>query len=696
MLRVLKSVVLFFIFFFLTSILSAQEYLSAAADTLLHGSLQEQLANNLIEQLLESVDSEQDPTEWMERWQHYMANPQSIQAISQRDLQELGFINALQLQAFIAYRNEYGPFTSLLELQAIPHWDANTIQLLLPFVSLPRASERQLLKNIFQQKPQQDLLLRYARALETPEGYKIVDPTRSRYLGALDRYLVRYRLHFADDFRIAITMKQDAGEPFFSRYQPEGFDFYAASLYLKKWKSFKQLILGDYTLQIAQGLLAWGGLGFGKGTQVGQVAKQGVGAKPYTSSLEYNFFRGITGTYTFRALEFTPFIAFQYVDGNVQKTDSGRFVSSFGRTGYHRTPTEIQNKNSLAQLVYGLNTVYRKRSLTLGSAVLHTRYDAYKVRPNTLRNYYDFEGDNLLTMNVYGNYTFRNLYFFGEYAFNPSYSEGRAFITGLLAGLTKRASLAVVYRDYGKEYKHLWGNGLGEKSNTQNERGLYMGFVYQQPRKFDWNTYVDIFYFPGPSYLADFRAQGMDLMSQFNWIQNRKDQYTFRVRYRLRMENYLPTGAPDNSLVPIDRWQLRLQYHMQYTPVWSFRARLEGVSYQKVPAAEELGWMVYQDIFYRKAAYRLNIRVAYFATASYAARIYAYENDLLFAASFPSYFNRGWRYYLNVQVKLTKNLNSWVRYARFQYPDLENLGSGLDLIRGNQRSELKLQLRYQF
>ncbi|MNT62510.1 hypothetical protein D3C72_2002360 [compost metagenome] len=107
--------------------------------------------------------------------------------------------------------------------------------------------------------------------------------------------------------------------------------------------------------------------------------------------------------------------------------------------------------------------------------------------------------------------------------------------------------------------------------------------------------------------------------------------------------------------------------------------------------------MCYQDIFWKSSAgkFQSNIRVAYFDAASYDNRIYAYEQDVLYASGFGMYNTRGWRMYLNLQYRLSRHVQVWAKYAIYYYPERGSIGTGLDQIEGNKKSEVKVQLRWQ-
>ena len=91
-----------------------------------------------------------------------------------------------------------------------------------------------------------------------------------------------------------------------------------------------------------------------------------------------------------------------------------------------------------------------------------------------------------------------------------------------------------------------------------------------------------------------------------------------------------------------------------------------------------------------------NARFAVFRTPSYNTRIYAYENDVLYSFSIPAYYGNGIRYYFTLRYNATRWLDVWVRWAQTYRSDVKVIGSGLDAIDGNKRSEIKVQMRVKF
>jgi len=140
--------------------------------------------------------------------------------------------------------------------------------------------------------------------------------------------------------------------------------------------------------------------------------------------------------------------------------------------------------------------------------------------------------------------------------------------------------------------------------------------------------------------------------------------------------------------------------HIDYniSPSISIRNRIEYSSNRLGKGEVKSGVLFYQDIVYRPPIknYSVIFRYALFDTDGYYERIYAYENDVLYGFSIPAYYYKGYRFYILMSARLIRNLDLWFKVAHTSYSNIETIGSGLDEIPGNQKTEIKIQFRYQF
>lgn len=676
-----KNTIIGFLSFFLIS------------DGYAQGQNREQLIEELIEQLADEAGEDFDGDQVTERLLYYYQYKIDLNVTEGEELKELPFLFALQIENLLEHRNKAGPFLSIYELQAIDGFNAQDIERLLLFATISPA------KAFVGIKPKEwlkvgthDLMLRYARMMPTSEGYlRTAEGGKSRYLGNPDRYFVRYRYNLPKHMQLSINMKKDAGEQFFKGAQKNGFDSYSVSLHFPKLGKVENLVLGDFSLRFGQGLSLWTGLGFGKGSLIQNAARQGVGVRPYTSSGETLFFRGIAGTIKLNSLKVSPFVSYRKLDATLDK-DAGVF-SALGTSGHHRTATENANRKSVSQFVYGVDVKYQLNKLNVGANFYQTHFNNFLIPANRLYNQFNFTGDRMENASIYYDYTYRGTYAFGEIAHRLE--GGWGSINGLISSIAHDFSVILLHRSYQKDYFSFYNQAFAESSDAKNENGFYSGLNWAPSRKISWTVYADYFKFPWLKFRVDAPSQGYDLFSFLKYSPNRKTEFNFRYRFRKKQENSI-LESPVNILADIGKHQIRTEAKYIWGGKFSFRNRLEFSFYEKEYQSKEKGILFYQDVLYKPmmSKWSGNMRFAIFNTDSYNSRIYAFENSVLYGYSLPAYSNKGVRFYVNLRHKLTRNMDVWLNYASFIY-DEKGLGSGLDALDGNLKSDLRLQMRLQ-
>ena len=652
----------------------------------------------LLEQIGEELGENVDVSEVIERLQYILKHPLDINKATEEQLSELFFLSPQQISQIIRHREESGDFLSLLELQSISGLDIQTINWLIPFIRLGNTSSfKNLSLNTVRKEDEQMIMIRYGRTLENQQGYQIKDDNRSKYLGDPNAYSLRYRWNYQQRIKIGLNAEKDAGEPFFEKKQKLGFDFYSGYIEVNDLnKSIKKIVLGDFAMQVGQGLVLWNGLNFGKGAWVGTAAKQGVGLRSYSSMNEQNFNRGLAVKLEFSRWSWTPFVAYNRLSGNVELTDSMKWINTINISGLHRTPTEQSYRDAIGQLVIGSDIVYDHKRLKIGLTPLFTHFDGNIVMAEALRNRFDFVGNNLFQLGVHYKYNYRNMYLFGETA--HSIGAGFATVNGIIASLHPKLSAFVNYRNFQRNYHNFFAQTLSESSNVSNEKGLYSGLVYHVTRKFEWVNYIDMFKFAWLRFRVDGPSQGTDFLSQFTYSWYKKGKILLRYRYRIKQENFALANANENTLTDVLRNQVRLEFQYKLSDTWNIKSRGELTFYEKKLDNRSDGFMIFQDVYWKgyRNKLQMNTRFAYFQTQDYDSRIYAYESDVLYASSFPMYYDKGVRTYVNVRYRLLKQMDVWLRYALTNYFGRETIGSGLDLIEGNKRSDIRFQIRWQW
>jgi len=652
---------------------------------------------NITSHLAESLPEEEDLSALTERLSFYKEQPIDLNQAKPDQLKELVFLSALQISNLLRHIRVNGKLKDILELQGIDDFDTETIRRILPYVTVkPGQSYRGLLnlRNLLH-NGNNELILRYGQVLKRQKGFD--ELPGSRYLGSPQKFRLKYKYYLGDQLSFALTGDKDAGESFLGSHSQAGFDFLSASLGLYKNGRFKKIVIGDYSLQFGQGLSLWTGSSFGKGADVAGVAKKDTGLKPYTSADEFAFFRGAGSTVSVsKDIDITSFISFRNLDASLSKSSEAEYsLTTIGISGLHRTASEIRNKGSLRQTAYGTALELRKTSLEAGLLAYHSSYEHQFTKGSARYRQYAFEGKELSNLGFWYSCNLRNIYLFGETA--KSVPGGFALLQGAMTSISRSFSAVILYRNYAKDYHTFYSQGLGAGSDAANEQGWYGGIHWNRGTRWDISVYADLFHFPWAKYRIDSASDGADLMGQISYLPRKNLKLNFRISIKVGEQN-LSSSLPVNPLARLYKENCRLGASWRLNSKMKMENRVEITQFRKGNAASTYGCMIFQDADYSPLSSRFsaNIRLAFFSTASYENRIYAYEDDVLYGAGSGLYNGLGFRSFLNMNYRLTGRLKAWLRYALYFYPGEEHTGSGLDEITGSSKPEIKLQLRYQF
>jgi hypothetical protein len=656
----------------------------------------------IIEQQLENLTENSDDVEteddsYLQEMQHFIDDPINLNNATESDLKQLKVLTALQIQNLISYRKLFGNFINIYELQAVPSWNVSMLRKVRPYITVddqPKlfASISERLKN-----GQNSILARVTQVLEKSKGY-LNDTTKSFYPGSPQKLFIRYKYSYKNLLQYGITAEKDAGEQFFRGAQKSGFDFYSAHFFVRNAGIIKSLALGDFTVNLGQGLTQWMGLAFKKSSDVLNIKRQADILRPYNSAGEIYFHRGAGITLQKKFLAATAFISYRKVDANfvTDTLNNEDFVSSLQTSGYHRTKNEVADKNVQRQLTIGGNISFTKNKFHIGINGVHY-YFKYPINKSAdAYNKYALNGNTWGNYSIDYSYTFKNMHFFGEAATTEKLDK--AFVNGLLISTDARVDLSFLYRKISRGYQSLYTNAFTKSTFPTNENGFYAGISINPTDVWRIDAYTDLYNFPWLKYRVDAPSAGNDYLLQITYKPKKEIEIYSRYRSERKAINYNPDQFVLNPVVikPKQSWRTQLSYKLN--SAITFRTRVEMLWYDKRGNAPEQGFLTYADIIYkpRQKSYSGNIRLQYFETDSYNSRMYAYENDVLYSFSIPVFYDKGYRYYLNLNYDVTRKISVWLRFAQTINPDKKVVGSGLDAIVGNRKTEIKMQAIFNF
>ncbi|MDB5205109.1 MAG: helix-hairpin-helix protein [Flavisolibacter sp.] len=622
----------------------------------------------------------------------YHMHPVNLNTATAEDLQPLRFLTDLQIATLIRYRSVFGKLLDIYELQAVPGFDLLTIKKLQPyvFVGVAVTAKESLLSRF--SGGNQYALFRLSRVLEKAKGYNT--SLNSYYPGDRNHLLFRYRYQYKTSLYYGVVADKDAGEQFFKGAQKAGFDFYSIHFFARNLGMIKALALGDYVINLGQGLTQWQSLGFGKSVEAMNIKRQSAVLLPYRSAGEFTFNRGAAATIRFNKFEATGFISYKKFSGNLA-TDSVDRFTSFGTSGYYRTENEVADRYKLSDLSFGGNLSYQNGYLKIGANAVMHQFSRPMQKSNEPYNYFAYTGKQAFNASIDYSYTYNNMHLFGEAAVDKNLAT--AFVQGALISLDPKVDVSILYRNISPKYSSLFGNAFTESTLPTNERGLYAGILIRPVYRWQLSAYADFYEAPFLKYRVNAASRGCDYLIQLSYLPNKKSEIYLRYRAENKPVNETGTRIAINFPVEKLRQNLRLHYVTQVNAAISLVGRTEIIWFDKKGREAEEGFLTYIETSYR-APYKIkgNIRLQYFETGGYNSRIYAYESDVLYSFSIPAFFDKGFRYYFMISYDLTKRLSLWLRIAQTLYRGKEVIGSGLDEIQGARRTEIKFQATYSF
>lgn len=662
---------------------------------------------NIIHQLLPQQEYDVDYNDLYDRLFSIYSSPLDLNKVNQAELQSLFFLTEEQISGILQYRNKYGNFLTFFELSTIEGFDRQTIEKLQKFVKIDN-DEKESLKEAFQNPSAHEFMMRYQRIIEEKKGYSPADSTKgggvtTRYEGDPGRIFARYFLAKPGRYSMGFTTEKDPGEkviwdPSTKRY---GMDYYSFHIMLENVAFLDKIIVGDFSLDFGQGLIFGSGIRIGKGAEpVSTIRRSGLGLRPYRSSYESKDFSGLATSISFGAANFTLFYSYVHRDARIQSQEHElnnefQYISSISNIGLHRTPSEIASKHNLSDRSIGANVNYNviNQKLIVGLNTLFTEYNKPIMPGAEKYRLYQFKGKSNYNSSLYVNYYFKRGHLFGEIAMSKS--GGIAQSSGIIMSLASFIRTSLHFRNYNSHYHSFSGNAFGENTVIGNENGIFWGIMIHPLEKLQFNAYLDYFKFPWLKYQVDAPSDGTDFMASINY--NVSEQASIRFRYRDKSKSHNNSSLSNNLAAIHPIRTVRIIFDFEYILDQSFTSR-SWIQTTSVTTLNDrdYGFMIAQDLSYRSNNLMLSGRFALFDTDDYDSRIYIYEPDLLYVYSVPSFYNQGIRYYILCKWSISKRITLWAKYGQTKYYNVESIGSGLEEIGGNTRSNLGFQLKINF
>jgi hypothetical protein len=643
----------------------------------------ERQETQLEQQLMRDESIQEDDMQWQES-DHYRRSPLRLNTATAADLQSLQLLHPWQIRSLLLYRKTFGKLLSIYELQAVPGWNQETILKVLPYISISPDEATRL--PFFQRFKGGDgnLLVRSGKLLST-EG-----PSS----------FIRYRYRHTKQMQWGFTAEKDAGEAFFKGAQRNGFDFYSFHLFAQRAGPFRVLALGDFQVNMGQGLIQWQGMSYAY-SAVLSLKKQSEVLQPYSSAGEFNFHRGVGISIGDGPLQVMAFGSYRKLSAHLQEDSTGTYFHNFVSSGYHRTASEQKARQTISLLTTGGSVRWRKTAWQLGLNAVQYHFAIPMKRPPALYRLFAIEGKRWFNTSVDYGITIRNIHFFGEYAMDKNHAW--AFTSGLLCSVLPSLQAGISYRSFSKQFQSMFSSAVSQSAAPSNEEGISMRLEWQPSRKWKVQATADLFRFPWLKYRVDAPANGYEHLLLIVHQPSRK--IMLQCRYQLSSK---PVNQSDSLALKFPAWQQRRQWRMQWSwemnGKWKLTQRTDYLVAGSRGAAKEAGISCWLEAGFKPdRRWLLNARLHFYETGSYQSRIYSYERDLLYSYAMPAFSGNSIRAYMLIRYKFSPvktalkrylTAECWIKYAIALRPE-----GGIEQEKeagNNASNEFRLQWLFRF
>jgi hypothetical protein len=627
---------------------------------------------SIAEELAADEDDPEAVSMFTDRLHELAENPVKVNSPDEDEISRLFFLSDFQVKALVEYTHGSGRIVSVFEIADIPGFDRETAEMISPFITLEYNS------------------LTYSDSVRMKNSiisnFSIKSGNNdTSFLGSNWKILTKYKFT-AGGISGGFTMEKDPGEKLLTGNPPFP-DFFSAHIAFSGNGLIRKIIIGDYSARFGQGTNINTGMHRGISLTSPGYMSASDEIKPYTSTEENKFFRGLAAEFAIKNIELSMFFSKNYSDATiVSASDSSYgYIENFNSGGLHNTPSLLKKKDDIFIVAYGMDFSYDFRNVRAGLIWSETRLSFPVNLPgNDPEKIYDFEGNRNNLYSFYYNSFIRKILLYGELSVNNN--KKFALIQGISFRPSDRLTINFLLRDYNSDYTTFYGQGPGAGSKTANEKGILGSFSFEAARHLFISGGCDIQHFPWLKYRCSAPSLGVKKEIRFRYLPSEKLVFDLSYYFRLSMVDSRDTKSVPDQINIITR---SLKSSVRY----SFRNNLilgTRIDFKAVNPSNSKGFSLFQEINYRFQNIPITLWARYclFNTDDWSARIYTYENDLLYSYSIPALAGEGSRSYIMIKWE-TGNYSE----LRIKYGITSLSENGISM---KNTDEIKMQFRIWF
>ncbi len=457
-------------------------------------------------------------------------------------------------------------------------------------------------------------------------------------------------------------------------------DFYSLSLRTGNLWFLSEVVIGDYTLSLGNGLL------FSRGGMISKSAgavtplfkSRSYSLRPYHSKGENKFMRGVAFELPAGPLRVTAFGSSKSLFAIVN--DSGS-VTSVDYSGLHLA-SQAPRQRLLEQIAGGILR-FESPELNAGiSGVLFT-YD---------RKFQDDYLNRSMALEYFTRLRLDDVSFAGELLYDKALSYDAN--VGVDNG---DARFAIGLRGLRSKILQNYGGPLSESFPTALESGVYVGTTMRATAFLRFGFYYDRFAIKSRTGQPERDGEEIFADSYITLSRNRRADGAgtllyVRYKFKTKEDSYIPAADFPAALSVIagSKQTVRLDLRHKFSASFSFRTRIE----RNYLSSGEKGELFIVDAGWDPGRVELATRLCSYRTDSYSAAFYTVEKDLPHVAEFTVLYGDGARLFVMGSWKVDGSLTAGIKISRDIYSRSREIsvGSSSRLLPGT--TEVSLELGY--
>lgn len=671
---------------------------------------------NQIEKMVDNNEEETDYTELIEAYWDLCENKININEGEELSkLIEFHLISTYLIESVNEYRKNFGNIMFIDELKTIDGFDELTISILEPIICFEnqQVDSKIPIDKAFKYGKHQ-LVFEIDDNFNKKAGYQYVSDSilfenpSKKYLGSSQRFFSRYNFSYRDKIEAGFALEKDAGEYLFrprindsikkmlDGHLYKTIDFWSIHFLTRDIRisnTFKisTLAIGDYQVGFGQGVTMGSGVAFTSGG--GSLLRKAKNIRASKSPNEANYLRGAAISLKMWKLNITAFYSNVRADANVSVVDSldkPELITSLKQTGLHRTFSELIDRQAIMKELFGGNLNFMTSNFQIGYTIHKTNLECELHPDPRIFNTYYFKGKSLVNQGIDFYYILKKFSFYGEFAISDNFAPAGLFGTTIQpAGYV---DFTLLYRYYDKSYHNFYSNSFAASSGSRNEKGLYLSTSMTFAPRWRLTATAD---FPQSDWLksnAYAPSKTQDYNMQISHQINSKSLFFIQLSYKDKEKNGSSENTYTRKLVHERKTMLRFHISYPVTETFLLKNRAEfhinNTEYQAIAKS----FLIYQDIVYNHKVKPISLSFRYALFDSPDGSVYAYENDVLYSFSIGSLNHKGMRLYLVGKVKIAKIVSINAKIGCTIYSDIDEIGTGLEMIEGNVKTDGKIQL----